>query len=82
MTEAAIGTVAAGMTTGAWIPQLIRAWRLRSAHELSWLYLATMLIGLTAWLMYGTLRGDAALVIANGITLAFVLLLSLYKRIT
>lgn len=82
MTESLLGTLAAGMTTGAWIPQLVRTWRSRSAHDLSWVYLLTMLAGLGAWLLYGVLRKDLALVLANSVTLSFVLVLSLSKAAT
>jgi MtN3 and saliva related transmembrane protein len=78
MSVALIGVIAACMTTGAWVPQLLRTRRLRSADDLSWVYLATMLLGLTSWLVYGTARHDAALLGAHAVSLTLVLALSAF----
>ena len=43
---AAIGLVAGALTTIAWLPQLPRTWRKRSAHELSWPYIAMTYAGI------------------------------------
>ena len=75
MLATALGVLSAGLTTTAWLPQLAHSWRSRSSDGISWPYLATMSSGLTAWLAYGALRRDAPLMMANGVSLAFVLFL-------
>ncbi|HVV74810.1 MAG TPA: PQ-loop domain-containing transporter [Mycobacteriales bacterium] len=75
----AIGLLAAAMTTLAWVPQLLRTRRLRSAAELSWLYLATMTAGLSTWLAYGLIRHDVAIISANVVSLTLVVSLGAYK---
>ena len=75
----AIGLLAAAMTTLAWVPQLLRTWRLRSARELSWLYLTVMISGLSTWLAYGLLRNDTAIISANVVSLTLVASLGAYK---
>lgn len=82
MSGAAFGVLAACLTTSAWIPQLVRTWRLRSARDLSWAYLATMMVGLTSWLIYGTSRGDLALLGANAVSLSLVMTLSTFKAVS
>ena len=82
MTGAWFGFLAACLTTGAWIPQLVRTWRLRSAHDLSWAYLGTMMCGLTAWLIYGLSRHDVAIIGANIVSLTLVVMLSSFKAIS
>ena len=77
-----VGTLAAVLTPAAWLPQLLRAWRERSAGDLSWLYLGTMTAGLTSWLVYGTRRHDLALLGANAVSLVLVLSLSAVKVVT
>lgn len=82
MGAATIGALAACMTTGAWIPQLVRTWRSRSAHDLSWTYLMTTLLGVTLWMVYGILRRDVAMFGANVVAIAFVGPLCLGKALS
>jgi MtN3 and saliva related transmembrane protein len=75
-----VGLLAAVLTTGSWIPQLVRVWRTRSTDDLSWGYLATFATGVFLWLVYGLYREDAAIVLANGFTFAAVLGIIELKR--
>lgn len=68
-----LGGVAAVGTTAAWLPQLLKTWRSKSAKDFSWLYLALFSTGVTLWIVYGALRKDAVIVIANAVTLALVM---------
>jgi MtN3 and saliva related transmembrane protein len=68
-----IGIVAGILTTGAWLPQVIKTWRTRSAHDFSWGYLALFATGVVLWAVYGVLRGDAAVTGANVVTIALVI---------
>ena len=49
----AIGTVAAILASTSLLPQVLRTARLKSAHELSWMYLVTFGLGTTLWFIYG-----------------------------
>ena len=69
----AIGMVAALCTTGAWLPQLFKTWRTRSAHDFAWGYLALFSTGVVLWAIYGVLRDDIAVTGANVITIVLVL---------
>jgi len=48
-----LGFVAGALVTCSLIPQLIRVFRLRSAHEISMLFTTLLLVGLIIWLVYG-----------------------------
>jgi MtN3 and saliva related transmembrane protein len=63
---------AALLTTGAFIPQTLRALRTRSTDDLAWGYLALFGIGVGLWLVYGLIKGDPALIVANGLTFVMV----------
>jgi MtN3 and saliva related transmembrane protein len=65
----AIGMLAAILTTVAFVPQVIKTWRTRSTADISLGMFAILVAGITAWLIYGLLIGDAPLVLANGVTL-------------
>lgn len=67
-----LGSVAGILTTGAWLPQVVKTWRSRSAADFSWGYLAMFATGVLLWAVYGILRRDVAVAVANVVTLALV----------
>lgn len=67
-----LGAVAACGTTAAWLPQLIKTWKTKSAKDFSWLYLALFSTGVTLWIVYGVLRKDAVVIAANAVTIVLV----------
>jgi uncharacterized protein with PQ loop repeat len=69
--ETAIGAAAAFCTTVSYLPQPRKCWPHRRDRDLS-LTMLLLAAGLTLWLVYGTLRGDAAIIIANGISLVLL----------
>jgi MtN3 and saliva related transmembrane protein len=76
-----VGLLAGALTTGAWLPQIWRTWRTRSARDLSWGYLAAMGLGFVTWLTYGVLSHDLAVVVTNVATLLLLgVLLALKAR--
>ena len=64
-----IGYAAAFMTTVAYLPQVIRAWRTHSTHDVSLLMFLLMSIGVFLWLLYGLMLQDIPLIAANFVTL-------------
>jgi MtN3 and saliva related transmembrane protein len=74
-----IGVLAAVGTTGAWLPQFVKTWRTRCANDFSWTYLALMASGVALWLVYGVLRRDAVIIVANATTLVLVLMVMFVK---
>ena len=67
-----IGSVAAFGTTCAWLPQVFKTWKTRSAEDFSWGYLALFSTGVALWFVYGMLKKDGVIMAANGITLLLV----------
>ena len=68
-----IGTVAAFCTTAAFVPQLIRVWKRKSARDISlWMFLLFNL-GLVCWLVYGVGIGSPPVIAANAVTLVLAL---------
>jgi MtN3 and saliva related transmembrane protein len=64
-----LGFAAATCTTLAYAPQFIKVWKTRSTEDISLGMFLAMMLGVTLWLIYGLLSGDAPLVVANAITL-------------
>ena len=64
-----IGTLAGTFTTIAFIPQVAKTWKTRSAGDISlWMFLLFS-SGVLLWLIYGVLLHAVPIIIANGITL-------------
>ncbi len=64
-----LGFVAAFLTTAAFVPQLVRVVRLRSARDIS---LPTFLMfssGVFLWLLYGFYTGSKPVIASNVVTL-------------
>lgn len=62
-----LGLVAGLLTTFSTIPQIIRIYKLKSAHEISFLFNTSLLLGITIWLIYGIVLGLVSLIIWNSI---------------
>ena len=71
-----LGFLAGAIVTCSLIPQLIRVFKLKSAHEISLLFTSLLLAGLFIWLAYGFSLGLAPVILWNaiGAALAAVLL--------
>jgi MtN3 and saliva related transmembrane protein len=67
-----IGTVAGTLTTSAYLPQMIRVWRSRSAGDISLLMCAMMVTGASLWVVYGLMLSAWPVVMANGVSLFFL----------
>lgn len=64
-----IGITAALLTTSAFAPQAIQAWRSRSTRDVSLAMFSLMVSGILLWLIYGLLIGDWPLILSNAVTL-------------
>jgi MtN3 and saliva related transmembrane protein len=64
-----LGLAAAACTTLAFVPQVTKAWRTRSTKDISLGMFLLMVGGIVLWLIYGALRTDIPLVVANVATL-------------
>jgi MtN3 and saliva related transmembrane protein len=63
-----IGYIAATCTTVAFLPQLIRVIRLRSARDISLGMFSVFSIGTALWLTYGLLTHSKPVAAANAVT--------------
>tara|TARA_B000000460_G_scaffold120395_1_gene84779 strand:- start:517 stop:780 length:264 start_codon:yes stop_codon:yes gene_type:complete len=57
------------LTTIAFVPQVIKSWRAKSVKDLSLIWLIIFNSGVTFWLIYGLLKSDIAIILANFVTL-------------
>jgi MtN3 and saliva related transmembrane protein len=74
-----IGLIAGALTTIAFIPQVVKTYRSRSAKDLSLTMFLVFSIGILLWLVYGILINEWPVIIANAITLLLSLVLLSFK---
>jgi MtN3 and saliva related transmembrane protein len=64
-----IGLVAGSLTTVAFVPQVVRIVRTRSADDISWWMFGLFSLGVAMWLWYGLATGAVPVIAANVATL-------------
>ena len=64
-----VGFLAGFLTTVAFVPQVTKIWRERSARDLSLKTFIAFTIGIALWLLYGILEGRLPIIVWNGISL-------------
>ena len=74
-----IGSVGAVCTTGAFVPQVVRVWRLKRADEISLATFLAFAVGTSVWLVYGFLIDSIPVIVANGATLVLALTIVVLK---
>ncbi len=74
-----LGIAAGSLTTLAFIPQVVKAWRTRSTRDISLGMFLLFSTGLVLWLIYGAWIGSWPIIIANTVTLALALVIIVLK---
>jgi MtN3 and saliva related transmembrane protein len=74
-----IGLAAAVCTTTANLPQLKKAWTTGQTDDISLKTLLLFGCGLVLWVVYGILKEDIVIILANGISLAVLAALLFLK---
>lgn len=62
-----LGLIAAILTTGANIPQAIKVIKTKSTKSLSAATYALLFAGMISWVIYGILRKDIPIILANAV---------------
>ena len=65
------GFLAALLTTIAFLPQLYKTWKTKSADDVSLIMLILFITGLTCWIIYGLKINSIPILVANIITFIF-----------
>ncbi len=67
-----LGLVAGAFTTAAFVPQVIRTFRVKSARDLSLAMIGLNSAGVFLWLVYGLYTGSLPIIVANLVTFVLV----------
>lgn len=65
----AVGTVAAMLTTLAFVPQVVKTWRTRQTRDISLAMWLLFVVGVALWLVYGMMIEAWPVIISNALTL-------------
>jgi MtN3 and saliva related transmembrane protein len=74
-----LGFVAGVLTTAAFIPQVLKIRKTRSARDISLGMYAVFTSGVVLWLAYGLALGSMPIIVANVFTLALALAVLVMK---
>jgi MtN3 and saliva related transmembrane protein len=74
-----IGIAAGILTTIAFLPQLIRAIKTKHTKDLSLVTFSLFGVGVFLWLIYGIMLSELPIILANAVTLVFVVLIAVMK---
>lgn len=77
--ETLVGTAAALCTTASYVPQLKKCWVTGETQDISLKMLLLLASGLALWIMYGFMRSDVVIVLANGVSIALLACILYFK---
>jgi MtN3 and saliva related transmembrane protein len=78
-TISALGLLAGSFTTIAFLPQVLKTWKSRSAKDLSLGMFSIFTLGVAMWLVYGFMINDLPVILANVVTLMLASTLLFFK---
>ncbi|MDP8966742.1 MAG: SemiSWEET transporter [Cyanobacteriota bacterium] len=74
-----LGLIAGTLTTIAFLPQLYKTWKSKSAQDVSLVMMITFCTGLFLWLLYGLAIHAMPVIVANAVTLILALMILVLK---
>jgi len=74
-----VGLIAAFCTTVSYYPQLKKCWVTGSAGDLSLTMFLTLSAGVGLWVVYGFLKRDPVIIIANAVSFALLMGILYFK---
>ena len=75
-----LGFTAGAVTSVGFIPQLIRGYRTKKLHDISYWMPLVLALGMLLWLVYGLFRSDIAIIVANSFGIGCNILLITMKK--
>ena len=74
-----LGVAAGTLTTIAFVPQVLRIVRTRSAADISWGMFSVFAMGTTLWVIWGIMLGAVPVILANAVTLILAAVIMILK---
>jgi MtN3 and saliva related transmembrane protein len=77
--ETVSGLVAAFCTTISYIPQLRKCWTTGKTGDISLKMFLILAFGVAMWVVYGVIKGDFVIILANAVSLALLCAILFFK---
>lgn len=74
-----LGLVGVFLSSITFVPQVYKAWTTRSVGDLSSWMLLILMGNVSTWLVYGIIKADLSLILANAIIMGLTLLMAYMK---
>jgi MtN3 and saliva related transmembrane protein len=74
-----IGFIAAVLTTSAYVPQVYKTWKTKSAGNISLTMYIVMFTGIMLWLLYGIHLNSLPMILANAVSGILTLTIVFFK---
>jgi MtN3 and saliva related transmembrane protein len=74
-----LGLFGAFLSSITFLPQVYKAWKTKSVGDLSIWMILILLANVSTWLIYGIVKNDFAIMIANSIILSLSMLMLFFK---
>lgn len=74
-----VGLLAGFLTTVAFIPQVTRIWKSKSAKDVSLCTFLAFTVGVGLWLVYGVMLQEVAMILWNSVTLLLAIAIVVMK---
>lgn len=74
-----LGLIAGALTTVAFVPQVIKTWKTKSAEDISLGMYLIFCTGVALWLIYGLIKTDIPIIVANIVTFALAMTILYFK---
>ena len=74
-----LGYIAGTLTTIAFIPQFLKAWKTKSTKDISLSMFLMFTIGVGLWLIYGIIKKDYPIIAANTVTVTLAAMILAMK---
>jgi MtN3 and saliva related transmembrane protein len=76
-----LGLLAGALTTIAFVPQVIKTWKTKSAEDLSLGMYSIFCTGVVLWLIYGLIKWDIPIIVANIVTFSLAMTILYFKLV-
>ena len=74
-----LGLLAGLFTTFAFVPQVVKIWQSKHAHDVSFAMFAIFSTGVALWIVYGFIIGSVPVILANSVTFVLALAILILK---
>ncbi len=74
-----IGYIAGALTTISFVPQVVKAWKMKETRDLSLAMLVLFALGILLWTLYGFWVDSLPIIAANVVTFVLILILLFLK---